>query len=109
MELNSGKSAKRGAESAKHKCPYNKCKTLHHCAAECPQKQQHAGDKGGKSAIKKNVEDFVAHIMEAFRAKCVDADSCYCDSGASRYINRTNSILSHAKLSIPGTCDYWCS
>jgi len=72
--LSFGKSAKRGAARAKQKFPSNKCKALHPCAADCPQKQQHAGDKGGKSAIKKNVDDFVAHAMKALRANFVDVD-----------------------------------
>ena len=53
---------------------------------QCPQKKRYARDKGGKSAVKKNVDDFVAHVMEALRANCVDEDSCYCDNGASRHI-----------------------
>jgi len=43
------------------------------CAADCPQKHQYAGDKGGKSAINETVDDFVAHVMEVLRANCVDA------------------------------------
>ena len=53
MKVNSSKSMKRGADRAKQKFPCNKCKQLGHWAVECPEKQQHAGDRGGKSAAKK--------------------------------------------------------
>lgn len=68
-EMSSGKSAKRGNECAKQKFPCDKCKALHRCAAKRSQKQQHAGYKGGKTAIRKNVVYFVAHVMEALRVK----------------------------------------
>jgi hypothetical protein len=63
-----------------------------------PQKQQHAGDKGGKSAIKKNVDDFVAHVMVALRANCVDGGSYYCDSGASRHITPNKQFFVSRKI-----------
>ena len=52
-KINSSKSTKRD-DSAKQKFPCNKCKQLGHWAAECLQKQHHAGATGGKSAAKKN-------------------------------------------------------
>jgi len=48
MKVNCRKSMKRGADCAKQKFPCNKCKQLGHWAVECAQKQQHAGDRGGK-------------------------------------------------------------
>jgi hypothetical protein len=65
MKVNSSKSIKRGAVRAKRKFPCNKCKQLGHWAAECPQKQQHAGDRGGKSAAKKNTDASPVHVMGA--------------------------------------------
>ena len=56
MKVNSSKSTKRGADRAKQKFPCNKCKQLGRWAPECPQKQQHARDRGGKSAAKKNAD-----------------------------------------------------
>jgi hypothetical protein len=40
-----------------------KCKQLGHWAAECPQKQQDAGEEGGKSAAKKSADVFLVHEM----------------------------------------------
>jgi hypothetical protein len=68
MEVNSSKSMKRGADSTKQKFPCNKCKQLGHWAVECPQKQKHAGDKGGESAAKKNADAFPVHVMGVSRA-----------------------------------------
>ena len=56
--------------------PCKKCKQLRYCAAQCPQKQQHAADRRGKSAIKKDVDAFVEYVMEASTVNIVDADSC---------------------------------
>jgi hypothetical protein len=53
---------------------------------QCSQKKQYARDKGGKSAVKKNVDDFIAHVTEALRANCDDEDSYYYENGASRHI-----------------------
>jgi hypothetical protein len=86
MKVNSSKSMKRGADRAKQKFPCNKCKQLGHWAAECPQKQQHAWDRGGKSAAKKNADAFLVHVMGVSSASTVDADSWYCDIGATRHI-----------------------
>jgi hypothetical protein len=83
MKVNSSKSTKRGADRAKQKLPCNKCKQLGQWAAECPQKQQHSWDRRGKSAAKKNADVFLVHVMGASRAGIVDADSWYCDSGAT--------------------------
>ena len=54
--VNSCKSTIRGANRAEQKFLCNHCKQLGHWAAECPQKQQHAGDRGGKSAAKMNAD-----------------------------------------------------
>ena len=86
MKVKSSKSMKRGVDCAKQKFPCNKCRQLGHWAAECPQVQQHAGDRGGKSAAKKNADVFPVHAMGVSRASTVDADSWYCDSGATRHI-----------------------
>ena len=86
MKVNSSKSMKRGDDRAKQTFPCNNCKQLGHWAAECPLKQQHAGDRGRKSAAKKNVDAFLVHVMGASRASTVDADSWYCDSGATWHI-----------------------
>jgi len=86
MKVNSSKSVKRGADSAKQKFPCNKCKQLGHWAAECPQKQQHAGDRGGKLAAKKTADAVPVHVMGASRASSVNADTWYCDSGATPHI-----------------------
>jgi len=48
IKVNSSKSMKRGADSAKQKFPCNKCKQLGHWTGECPQKEQHAGDRGSE-------------------------------------------------------------
>jgi hypothetical protein len=50
---------------------------------ECPQQQQHAEDRGGKSAAKNNADGYLVHVMEASRANSVNADSWYCDSSAT--------------------------
>jgi hypothetical protein len=86
MKVNSSKPMKRGADCAKQKFPCNKCKQLGHWAVECPQKQQHAGDRGGKSAAKKNADVFPVHVMGASGASSVDTDSWYCDSGVTWHI-----------------------
>jgi len=86
IKVMSSKSMKRGADSAKQKFPCNKNKQLGHWAAECTQKQQHAGNRGSKSAAKKNADVFPVHAMGALRSSIVGADSCYCDSGATRHI-----------------------
>jgi len=86
MKVNSSKSMKRGADRTKQKFPGNKCKQLGHWAAECPQNQQHARDRGGKSAAKKNADAFPLHVMGASRVSIVDADSWYCDNGATWHI-----------------------
>jgi hypothetical protein len=85
-KVNSCKSTKRGADRAKQNFLCNQCKQLGHWAAECPQKQQYAGDRGGKSAAKKNAGAFLVHVMGASRANSVDAYSWYCDSGATGHI-----------------------
>jgi len=104
MKAKSSKSMKRGADRAKQKIPCNKCKQLGHWAAECPQKQQHAGDRGGKSAAKKNADVFQVHAMGASGASIVDADSWYCDSGATRHITPSKHYyVSYTKFSNPET------
>jgi hypothetical protein len=77
MKVNNSNSIKKGAERAKQKFPCNKCKQLGHWAAECPQKQQHAGNRSGKSATKKNANAFPAHVMGASKANSVNADNWY--------------------------------
>jgi hypothetical protein len=72
---------KRGPDRVKQKFPRNKCKQHGHWAAECPQKQQHAGNRSGKSAAKKNADE-----ISASRASSVDADNWYCDRGVTRHI-----------------------
>jgi len=95
MKVNSGKSMKSGADRAKQKFPCNKCKQLGHWAAECRQKQQYAGNRSGKLAVKKNTDAFLVHVMGASRASSVDADTWYCDSGATRHItpNRNYFVI----------------
>jgi len=68
-KVNSSKSKKRGADSAKREFSYNKCKQFGHwAAAECPQKQQRAGNRGDKSAAKKNADAILMHVIWASRA-----------------------------------------
>jgi len=99
MGVKSSKSMKRGADRAKQKFPCNKCKQLGHWAAECPQKQQHAGDRGGKSVAKKKAHVFPVYAMVASRASIVNADSCCCDSGATRHITpNKHHFVSYTKL-----------
>ena len=74
MTVNSSKSMKREVDRAKQKFPCNKCKQLGHWVLECLQRQQHTGDRGGKSAAKKNADAFPVHAMEASRASIVDED-----------------------------------
>ena len=104
MKVNSSKSMKRGADSAKQKFPCNKCKQLGHWAAQCPQKQQHAGDRGGKSAAKKNADAFPVHVIGASRANIVVVDSWYCDSSATRHITPSKHyLLSYTIFASPET------
>jgi hypothetical protein len=86
MKVNSSKSMKRGTDCAKQKFPRNKCKQLGHWAVDCPQKQQHAGNRSAKSAAKKNANAIPAHLMRASRVSSVDADSWYCDSSVTQHI-----------------------
>jgi len=103
-KVNSCKSTKRGADRAKQKFPCNQCKQLGHWAAECPQKQQHAGDRGGKSAAKKNAGLFLVHVMGASRANSVDAYSWYCGSGATGHITPNKQyFVSTTKFANPET------
>jgi hypothetical protein len=102
MKVNSSKSMKRGADRTKRKFPCNECKQLGHWAAECPQKQQHAGDRGGKSAAKKNGDVSPVHVMGASRASIMDADSWYCDSGATWHITlNKHYFVSYTKFANP--------
>jgi len=93
---------KRGADRAKQKFPCNKCKQLGHWTTGCPQKQQHAGDGGGKSAAKKNADAFPVHVMGASRASSVDADSWYCDISATWHIMpNKHYFVSYTKFANP--------
>ena len=67
--------------------------------AECPQKQQHAKNRGGKSTSKKNADASPARALGT-----VDADSWYCDSGATRHITPSKHyFVSYTKFSNPET------
>jgi len=104
MKVNSGKSMKSGADRAKQQFPCNKCKQLGHWAAECPQKQQHAENRSGKLAAKKNTGAFLVHVMGASRASSVDADTSYCDSCATRHITpNKHYFVSYTKFANPET------
>jgi hypothetical protein len=99
MKVKSSKCKKIGPDGAKQKFPCNKCKQLGHWAADCPQKQQHAGDRGGKSVAKKKAHVFPVYAMVASRASIVNADSCCCDSGATRHITpNKHHFVSYTKL-----------
>ena len=93
---------KSGADRAKQKFPCNKCKQLGHWAAECRQKQQYAGNRSGKLAVKKNTDAFLVHVMGASRASSVDADTWYCDSGATRHITPNRNYFVIYKI-----CQSW--
>jgi hypothetical protein len=56
--LNSSKYKIRGADHAKQKYSSNKWKQLGEWPGESPQKQQHARDRSGKYAAKKNADAF---------------------------------------------------
>jgi len=102
MKVNTGKLMKKGTNRAKQKFPCNKCKQLGHWAAECPQKQQHLRDKGSKSATKKSSDTLLLHVMGASEVTCMNSDSWYCDSGASRHITPSRQyFVSYAKFSVP--------
>jgi len=104
IKVFSSKSMKGGADRAKQKFPCNKCKHLGQWAAECPHKQQHAGDRVGKSAAKKNAVAFLGHVMGASRANSVDAHSWYCDSSVTRHIMLNKQyFFSYTKYAIPET------
>jgi hypothetical protein len=104
IQVNSSKSMKRAADCAKQKFPCNESKQLGHWAVECPQKQQHARDRGGKSAAKKNADAFPVHVMGASRANTVDADSWYCDSCATWHITlNKHYFVSYTKFANPET------
>ena len=64
---NSSKSTKRKL-IAGNKFPCNKCKQLGHWAMECPQKQQHAGDRGTSAA--NNADAFLVHVMGLQEQNC---------------------------------------
>ena len=104
VKVNSNKSTKRGADRAKQKFLCNKCIQLGHWAVECPQKQQHAGERGGKSAAKKNSDVFPVRVMVASRSSIVDADSWYCDSSATLPIMpNKHYFVSYTKFANPET------
>ena len=104
MKVNSNKSTKRGADRAKQVFPCNKRIKLGHWVAECPQKLQHSGDRSGTPDPKKNADAFLVHVMGASRAKSVDVDSWYCDSGATRPITPNKQyFVSYTKFTIPET------
>jgi len=76
----------------------------HLAAAECPQKQQCAGNRGGKSATKRNADAVLMHVMGASRANSMDADSWHCDSGATRHITQNKQyFVSYTKFANPET------
>jgi len=80
------------------------CKQLGHWAADCPQKQQHAGDRGGKSAAKKKAGAFLVHAMGASRANIVEACSWYCDRGATGHFTPNKQyFVSNTKFTNPET------
>jgi len=83
-------------DHAKQKFPCNKRKQLGHWAAECPQKQQHAGDRGGKSAAK-NADGFPTHVMGVSTASSVDADNWYRDSGETQHMRPNKHYLHHTQ------------
>jgi hypothetical protein len=95
MKVKSSKFMKSGADHARQKFPCNKCKHLGQWAAECPQKQKHAGNRISKLAAKKNTDAFLAYVMGASRASSVDADTWYCNSGATRHITPNKHYLCH--------------
>ena len=69
---------------------------------ECPQKQQHAENRHGKSATKQNADASPAHALGASRASIVDADSWYCDSCATRHIMpNKHYFVSYTKFANP--------
>jgi hypothetical protein len=104
VKVNSSKFMKKGANRAKQKFPCNKCKQLGHWAAECPQKQKYTGDRGGKSAAKNNADTSPAHVMGASTGSAVDADSWYCDSGATKHITPSkHHFVSYTKFASPET------
>jgi hypothetical protein len=104
MKVNSGKSMRSGADHEKQKFPCNKCKQLGHWAVECPQKQQHAGNRSGKMAAKKNNDAFLVHVMGTSRASSVDADTWYCDSSATWHITpNEHYFVSYTKFANPET------
>jgi hypothetical protein len=98
----SDKSMKRGAECAKQKFFCHKCKQLGQWAVECPQKQQHAGDRDGKKTAKKNADALLVHVMGTSRANSVNVDSWYCDSGVIWHITLNKQyFMSYAEFDIP--------
>jgi hypothetical protein len=104
MKVKSSKSMKIEAERARQKFPCNKCKQLGLWAADCPQKQKHAGSKIGKLAANKNTDAFVAYLMGASRASSVDTDTWYCDSGATGHITpNKHYFVSYTKFANPET------
>jgi hypothetical protein len=104
VKVNSSKPTIKDAYHAKETFPCNKCKQLGHWAVECPQKQQHAGDRGGKSTAKKNAHTFLVHVMRASRANSVDTDSWYCDNSATQHITPNEQyFLSYKKFTNPET------
>jgi hypothetical protein len=104
MKVKSSKSMESKADRAKQKFPCNKCRQLGHWAAECPQKQKHAGSRIGKLAVKKNTDTFLAYVMGASRANSVDADTWYCDSGATQHITpNKHYFVSYTKFANPET------
>ena len=55
-------------------------------------------------AAKKNTDAFLVHVMGASRASSVDADTWYCDSGATRHITpNKHYFVSYTKFANPET------
>jgi len=58
----------------------------------------------GKSAAKKNADAFPVHVIGASIASIVDADSWYCDSGATQHIMpNKHYFVSYTKFANPET------
>jgi hypothetical protein len=101
VKVKTGKSTKRGSNRAKQKFPCNRCKQLGHWGAECPQKQQHSRDKGGKSATKKSSDTLPVHVMGASEVTSMNSDSWYCDSSASQHVTPSKQyFVSYAKFTV---------
>jgi hypothetical protein len=66
-------------------------------SAECPQNQQHAWDRVGKSAAMKKANAFPWHLMGASRANGVEVDGWYVIAARHGTLRRKNTKFANSE------------